>query len=134
MQRDKLTEVSWQVQSRDNRWSDEGSFTYIEGSTSIVEDLSQLNNAPFIAGPNPITTHLNIILNPKKTALPGAVEVVIYNLRGEFVTSIDVESSVNHLLWDGCNYYAQKVKSGVYFVSLCNHGQILHTNKVIVSY
>jgi flagellar hook assembly protein FlgD len=66
--------------------------------------------------PNPFNPETKIHYNIEIETKPVYLE--IYNCKGRLIKKIHLDSSQNHVLWDGTNQTGEIVGSGIYFYKI----------------
>jgi len=82
-----------------------------------------VNPGIFSSSPNPMGEHAKISFG---VPISGAVELFVYNIRGQKVRSLVNErkdSGNFHLFWDGRDDRGNKLPSGMYIIRMKNHNQ-----------
>jgi flagellar hook assembly protein FlgD len=67
------------------------------------------------AYPNPFNAHISLEV---ENAVPDAIDVYIYDLRGKIVRRIElgiVNTGIHRIIWDGVDELGRPVSSGTYF-------------------
>jgi len=123
-----LSEMKLQSWSDTNGWGAEryGVIYEWEQFVSAVDNVVNPVSANLSVYPNPFKTEINISLQTKSKA---PVNINIYNLKGQLVTSIESFKSTT-INWDGKDKEGRAVCSGIYFVKASLEGKTV-TRKVI---
>ena len=121
------------------------SFIREEGETKISVSNQFYQNYPNpFSGSTTISFSLchkctdNTLLNSKD--LTGQAEIKIYNIKGELVKQLKIQSpiklgtklKINEVVWDGKDDDGNKLSSGFYFYSLVSNDKIIDTKRCLI--
>ena len=115
-----------------NSWSEPDTvFITVHELMDAGDQLQNLKTALHANFPNPFSISTVLSFSLKENSY---VEIDIYNLKGERVTSLTKEEydSGNHEVeWNGTDQFGQRVSPGIYFCRI-TAGQYVSTNKMIM--
>jgi hypothetical protein len=84
------------------------------------------------AYPNPFNAHISLEV---ENAVPDAIDVYIYDLRGKIVRRIElgiVNTGIHRIIWDGVDELGRPVSSGTYFAVARMKGES-HVTKITLT-
>ncbi|MDP3114052.1 MAG: FG-GAP-like repeat-containing protein [Candidatus Cloacimonadaceae bacterium] len=99
-----------------------------------TENIDDTNiNPPHIqlsSFPNPFKTTVTISYTLPKVYAEGKIS--IFNIKGERVKTISINSKMSNVLWDGTDEHKKTVASGIYFYRLVTDTNISKTHKMLM--
>ncbi|MCK4339805.1 MAG: T9SS type A sorting domain-containing protein, partial [Candidatus Cloacimonetes bacterium] len=89
---------------------------YEYSTTSIDEELQQVNNIQFTNYPNPFSNSTTIsFFNTKPSK---NTKIKIYNIKGQLVKQLSIVNCKSSIDWDGKDENGKQVPSGIYLCKL----------------